>query len=81
MSKPVGVNYPEIPDSRYVAQPVIDFLFLWEEEMGSAENPMAVDEDEVFSETMTPTSAKEPEQSRTALRSIENFQNSRQLFD
>ena len=24
-----GLNYPEIPDSRYVAQPVDDFLFPW----------------------------------------------------
>ena len=27
VSDHVGVNYPEIPDSRYVAQPVDDFLF------------------------------------------------------
>ena len=34
----VGLNYPDIPDSRYVAKPVDDFLFLWEE-AGSAKNP------------------------------------------
>ena len=83
----VGMNYPEIPDSRYVAQPVDDFLFPWEEE-GSVENSITIDEDEGFSETMTPQntppqqpSAMEP---RPALRSIENLQNSsaaRQLFD
>ena len=28
----VGMEYPEVPDSRYVAQPVKDFLFPWEEE-------------------------------------------------
>ena len=32
----VGMNYPDTPDSRYVAQPVDDFLFPWEE-AGSAE--------------------------------------------
>ena len=37
----------------FVAQPVDEFLFPWEE-AGSAENPITVDEDEVFSETMTP---------------------------
>ena len=64
-----------------------DFLFPWEEE-GSGENPITIDEDEEFSETMPPQntpplqqSAREP---RPALRSIENLQNSyaaRQLFD
>ena len=49
----VGMNYPEIPDSRFVAQPVDDFLFPWEEE-GSVKNPIRIDEDEGFSETMTP---------------------------
>ena len=29
VSERVGMNYPEIPDSRYVAQPVDDFLFPW----------------------------------------------------
>ena len=32
VSEHVGVNYTKIPDSRYVAQPVDDFLFPWEEE-------------------------------------------------
>ena len=53
VSDHVGMNYPEIPDSSFVAQPVDNFLFPWEE-AGSAENPITIDEDEVFSETMTP---------------------------
>ena len=87
VSDHVGMNYPEIPDSRLVAQPVDDFLFLWEE-AGSAENPIIIDEDEGFSETMTPqnTPPQQPPamEPRLALRSIENLQNSsaaRQLFD
>ena len=50
VSDHVGMNYPEIPDSRFVAQPVDDFLFPWED-AGSAENPITIDEDEGFSET------------------------------
>ena len=83
----VGKNYPETPDLKFVAQPVDDFLFPWEE-AGSAENSITIDEDEGFSETMTPQNtpshqspAMEP---RLSLRSIENLQNSsvvRQLFD
>ena len=53
ISDHVAMNYPEILDSRFVAQPVDDFLFPWEE-AGSAENPITIDEDEGFSETMTP---------------------------
>ena len=53
VSDHVGMNYPEIPDSRFVAQPVEDFLFPWED-AGSAENHITIDEDEGFSETMTP---------------------------
>ena len=53
VSDHVGMNYPEIPDSRFVAQPVNDFLFPWEEE-GSVENPITIDEDEGVSEIMTP---------------------------
>ena len=51
VSDHVGMNYPEIPDSRFVAEPVEDFLFPWEE-AGSAENPITIDEG--FSLTMTP---------------------------
>ena len=83
VSDHVGINYPEIPDSRFVAQPVDDFLFPWEEE-GSVENPITIDEDEGFSETMTPPVPQQLLQPRPALRSIENLQNSsaaRQLFD
>ena len=50
VSEHVGMNYPEIPDSRFVAQPFDDFLFPWEE-AGSAKNPVTIDEDEGFSET------------------------------
>ena len=79
------MNYPEVTDSRFVAQPVDDFLFPWEEEE-SVENPITIDEDEGFSETMTPPVRQQPPamEPRPALRSIENLQNSsaaRQLFD
>ena len=87
VSDHVGMNYPEIPDSRLVAQPVDDFHFPWEE-AGSAENPITIDEDEGFSETMTPqiTPPQHPPamEPRPALRSIANLHNSsaaRQLFD
>ena len=87
VSDHVGMNYPEIPDSRFVAQPVDDFRFPWEEE-GSVDNPITIDEDEGFSETMTPqnTPPQQPPamEPRPSLRSIENLQNSsadRQLFD
>ena len=39
VSENVGINYSEIPDSRYVAQPVNAFPLPWEEEMRSVENP------------------------------------------
>ena len=87
VSDHVGMNYPEIQDSRIVAQPVDDLLFPWEEE-GSVENPITINEDEGFSETMTPQNsppqqppAMEP---RSALRSIEKLENpsaARQLFN
>ena len=87
VSDHVEMNYTEIPDSKFVAQPVDDFLFPWEE-AGSAENLITIDEDEGFSETMTPqnTPPQQPAamEPRPALRSIENLQNSsvaRQLFD
>ena len=50
----VKMNYSDTSDFRYVAQSVDNFLFPWEDEMGSAENPITIDEDEGFSETMTP---------------------------
>ena len=43
----LGMNYFEVPDSRYLAQPVDGFLFPWEEE-GSVENPITIEEDEGF---------------------------------
>ena len=71
------MNYPEIPDSRYVAQPLDDFLFPWEE--GSVDNPITIEEDEGFSEPRTPVSEppRQPPvmEARPALRSIENLQN------
>ena len=83
------MNYPEVPDSRYVAQPVDGFLFPWEEE-GSVENPITIDEDEGFSEPRTPVSELPRKstamEARPVLRFIENLQNfensaARQLFD
>ena len=88
-SEHVGMNYPKDPDSRYVAQPVNDFLFPWEEE-GSVENPITIEEDEGFSEPRTQVSEPPVQppamEARPVLRSIEslpNFENSaaRQLFD
>ena len=76
----VGMNFPDTPCSRYGAQSVDDFLFPWEE-AGSAENPITIDEYEGFSETMTLSAPQKPLQPRPALRSIENLQNIRQLFD
>ena len=81
----VGMNYPEIPDSKFVAQPVDDFFFPCEE-AGSSENPITIDEDEGFLETMTTPAPQHPPamELRPALRSIENLQNSaaaRKLFD
>ena len=64
----VGMNYPEIPELRYRAQPVNDFLFYWEKEMGSAENVIAIDEDEGFPKKITPPAAQQPHQTRPALR-------------
>ena len=76
VSDHVWMNYPEVPDSRFVAQPVDDFLFPWEE-AGSAENILTIDADEGFSETMTPqnTPRQQPPamETRPALRSIENL--------
>ena len=64
VSEHVGMNYPEIPDSRFVAQPVDDFLFPWEE-TGSVQNTITKDEDEGFLETMTPQNT--PPQQPTAV--------------
>ena len=70
----VGLNYPNLSGSRYVAQLVDDFIFPWEE-MGSAENSIIIDKDEGFSETMTPPAPQQPPQPRA------NLKLSRQLFD
>ena len=70
----VRMKYPDTPDSRYVAHPVDDFLFPWEK-AGSAENPITMNHDEGFSETMTSRAPQHPQKHRPALRSIENLQN------
>ena len=87
VSEHVEKNYLEITDSRFVAQPVDDFIFLLEKAR-SAENRITTDEDESFSEKMTPqnTPTQQPTamEPRAALGSIENLQNSsaaRQLFE
>ena len=72
----VGMNYPETPDSRLVAQPVDEFLFPWEE-AGSAKNSITIDEDEGFSETLTPQNTP-PHQPPANLK---NSSVARQLFD
>ena len=82
------MNYPDTPDSRYVAQPIDDYRFLCEE--GSVENLITIEEDEGFSEPRTticePPRQLSAMQARPALRSIENLQNfemsaARQLFN
>ena len=87
IAEQVGMDYPEAPDFRYLAQPVNDFLFLWEEE-GSVEKPITIEGDEEFSESRTPVSepTRQPQamEARPALRSIEKLQNSsaaRQFFE
>ena len=72
-------------DSRNVAEPLNGLLFPLEE-AGSAENPIAIDENDVFFETMTPRARQKPPamESWPAVRSIEKYQNScadRQLFN
>ena len=84
-SDQVGMNYPETHDARFVAQPNDDCLFPWED-AGLTKNPITKDENEGFSETMTPPTPQKPPAMKPgpALRSKENFQNSsaaRQLFD
>ena len=89
VSELVGMNYTKIPDSRYVAQPVDDFFFPWEEE-GSVENPIIIEEDEGLSEPRTPVSepprqptAMEPRSVLHSIENLQNFENSAawQLFD
>ena len=83
VSELVGMNQPEVLDSRYVTEPNNDFLFPWEE-AGPAEYPIAIDEDEGFSKTLpqNPLPQQPPAmQPQPALLSIENIQNSRQFFD
>ena len=68
------MNYTEVPDSRYVAQPVNDFLFQWEQE-GSVENPITIEKEEGFSEPLTPMS--EPRQPHLRfIEILQNFENS-----
>ena len=84
----LGMNYPETPDSKYVAQPFDNFLFPWEEV--SVDNPITIEEDDGFSDQKSPVSEppRQPRvvEARPALRCIENLQNfensaTRQLFD
>ena len=82
VSEHAGINYPEIPDPRYVAHSFDDFLFPWEE--GSVDNPITIEDDEGFSEPRTPVSEPPVMDARPALRSLENLQKSsaaRLLFD
>ena len=70
------MNYPDTPDSRYVAQPIDDYRFPCEE--GTVENPpITIEEDEGFSEPITsvsePPRQRSAMQARPALRSIENL--------
>ena len=80
VSENVGMNYPETLDSRYVAQQFDDFLFPWEE--GSVDNPIIIEEDEGFSETMTSPTPQQPAaiEPRPALRSIKISSAAGQLF-
>ena len=75
--EPVGMNYPNTPDSRHAAQPVDEFPFPWEK--GSVEKPITIEEDDGFSEPMTPVSESPTQppalEARPALRCIENLQN------
>ena len=78
------MNYPETPDSRYVAQTFDDFLVPWED--GCVNNPITIEEDEGFSEPRTPVSEQSVMEARPALRSLENLQSfenpaARLLFD
>ena len=43
IAKQNEMDYHDVPDSRYIAQPVNNFLFPREEEMGSAENPITIE--------------------------------------
>ena len=87
IAEQIGMDYPEVPNSRYAAQTVNNFIFAWEEER-SVKNPITTEEDEGFSEPRTPVSEppRQPTatEARPALRSIENLQNTsaaRNLFD
>ena len=63
------MNYPEIIDIKYMVEPVKDFLFPWED-AGSAENFIAIDEDEGFSA-----------RSARSIESLQNYSAARYLFD
>ena len=57
VSDHVGMNYPDNFDSRYVAQPVNDFLFPWGE--GSLENAHTIDEERgSLSQKLQPANTK-----------------------
>ena len=82
----VGMNYTEIQDSRFVAQPVDDFFSRWEE-AGSAVNPITIDEDEGFLEIMRPQKfpprqppAREPRPAKCFVENLQNSSAAQQLF-
>ena len=86
LAEHVGKNYPEVPDSRFVAQPVDDFVFP-SEEAGSAENPITIDEDDVprnNDDTKHPSTTTTSNGTSFISVFIENLQNpsaAQQLFD
>ena len=78
----MGKTCPDTPGSRFVAQPVDNFLFFWEKR--SVENPFIIEEDDEFSEPRIlisePPIKPPPLEAKPALRSIDNSA-ARQLFD
>ena len=88
VAEQLRMNNPETVEPRYVAQPLDDFLFTWEER--SVDNPIDIEEDEGISEPKTPVSEppRQPRvmETRPTLRFIENLQSTgnsatRQLFN
>ena len=74
IAEQVVMDYPEVSDSRYVARPVKDFLFLWEEK-GSEKNAITIEKVEAFSGQKTPVS-EPPSKIRPSIKeTINSFQN------
>ena len=81
------MNYLKTLDYRYVAQPVDDLLFPWEE-TGLLENLNTINEDENFQEIMTPektqpqhTPSKKPQPALRLLETLRKLSAARQLSD